>query len=192
MAIVTDRITRNDISIIVLIDNYDYVVVSLCVDVHRVLWWGCSRPDHAGPGASSVGTSDPLHLSTDVRGTGLPPPQLRHTPWPQGWQCPPDRWWRCETRSVVQMVEPLFLSLLASCIIISVIITIRAHSFPRTAKFRAEPRTLGFYEPSHGIWAEFAFWPQNSSFSAVFRLFSRTLTFFIQTTQKMTSMLIDD
>ena len=27
----------------------------------------------------------------------------------------------------------------------------RAHSLPRTAAFRAEPRNLGFYEPSRGI-----------------------------------------
>src|SRR6218665_3530143 len=55
----------------------------------------------------------------------------------------------------------------------------RAHSFPRPAEFRAEPRNLGFYR---GIgprnWAtEFVFSPRN-------------LTFFIRTTifsQKMTS-----
>jgi len=55
---------------------------------------------------------------------------------------------------------------------------IRAHSFPRSAEFRAEPQNLGFY---HGIG------PRN--FTAEFVFLPRNLTFFIRTifSQKMTS-----
>jgi len=68
----------------------------------------------------------------------------------------------------------------------------RVHSFPRTAEFQAEPRNLGFYEPSRGIVRGIRLFAAEFVFSAYFRLFPRTLTFFIRTTQKMTSMLMAD
>src|SRR6218665_1505894 len=69
----------------------------------------------------------------------------------------------------------------------------RAHSFPRAAEFRAEPRNLGFYEPSRGIYCGVRLFCRGiPSWARGIRLFPQTLAFFIGTTQKMTSMLMAD
>src|SRR6218665_1650145 len=75
----------------------------------------------------------------------------------------------------------------------SLLLISRAHSFPRTAGFRAVSRNLGFYKPSRGaeFTTEFAFFRGFVFFSAEF-VFPRSLMFFIRTTQKMPSMLMAD
>ena len=70
-------------------------------------------------------------------------------------------------------------------------------SFPRTADFRAEPRNLGFYDPSRAAESatEFAFLQRNSSFfPAEFRLFRGLWRFSFEQLRKWPrcSWLIDD
>jgi len=63
-------------------------------------------------------------------------------------------------------------------------VTTKAHSFPRAAEFRAEPRNLGFYRgiELRNFTTEFAFFPRNA---AEFDVFHSSNYFFTENDLKV-------